>query len=121
MGKKSLTEIYNNNKSSESNFKNAASAEGYSDSDIATHWLSKTTNSSKTSNTKDTNRSLTNPIDVAKAMAKGVSSKSEMGGEFKVNMEGLTNYKTAASALQNEIFKQFLSTKISFEMLYKIN
>jgi hypothetical protein len=60
----------------------------------------------QTSNTKDTNRSLTNPIDVAKAMAKGVSSKSEMGGEFKVNMEGLTNYKTAASALQNEIFKQ---------------
>ena len=64
------------------------------------------TSNTQTSSTKNTKRSLTNPIDVAKAMATGVSPKSEMGSGFKVDMEGLTNYKTAASALQNEIFKQ---------------
>jgi hypothetical protein len=64
------------------------------------------TSNTQTSNTQNTKRSLTNPIDVAKAMATGVSPKSEMGSQFKVDMEGLTNYKTAASTLQNEIFKQ---------------
>ena len=51
-------------------------------------------------------RSLANPIDVAKAMATGVSPKTEMSSQYKVDMDGLTSFKTAQTTLQNEVFKQ---------------
>jgi hypothetical protein len=39
-------------------------------------------------------------------MAKSVSSKSEMGSEFKVDMKGLLNPATTLLTLEKEIFKQ---------------
>ena len=60
----------------------------------------------QTSTTQNVNRSLTNPIDVGKAMAKSVSSKSEMGNDFKVDMSGLLKPATALLTLEKEIFKQ---------------
>lgn len=51
------------------------------------------------------NRTL-NATSIAKAMSTGVSPKSDMGSQYKVNMEGLTNRSTANATLQNEILKQ---------------
>jgi hypothetical protein len=62
--------------------------------------------SNTTSTTQNAYRSLTNPIDVGDAMAKSVSSKSEMGSEFKVDMKGLLNPATTLLTLEKEIFKQ---------------
>jgi hypothetical protein len=63
------------------------------------------TSNTQTSTTSE-NRSLTNPIDVGKAMAKSISPKSEMGNDFKVDMSGLLNPATTLLTLEKEIFKQ---------------
>jgi len=51
------------------------------------------------------NRTLS-ATSIAKAMSTGVSPKSDMGSQYKVDMEGLTNQSTANATFQNEILKQ---------------
>ncbi len=57
----------------------------------------------QTSTTQRGNRTL-NPVDISKAMATGVSPKSDMGQQYKVDFQGLKD--NPAFTLQEEILKQ---------------
>jgi len=68
-------------------------------------WNSATAPGGRNNQQQQGNRTLS-ATSIAKAMSTGVSPKSDMGSQYKVNMEGLTNRSTANATLQNEILKQ---------------
>lgn len=103
-----LSDIYKSNQKSLKSFTDAAKSEGYNDDEIATHWLGKTSKTSKSSTTTSPERregTISNLYDALK-------SESKIAELPKTEVANEKEYISALAALDKDKMRKLVNDEI---------